>query len=319
LRGAAFLFAAALGLLAGCSTVDGVRFGRPLNCPDQIVEVLTVRPSELGPWSETDTLECALSWLQDTDDPTVRRSALGSRLSLHLAERTPEADEREYLAAEGVRFAEAAIALGADGDGAVHYYLAANLGLVVRDHVTLAMENLPRLQGEMQRAVDLSPEIDHGGPLRLLGILYHKAPLAGGVRRQRKGARFTARGRRKTPGPSAQPPVLRGGPLGGGRIEPRRAHRDRAGHRDEAARGGKLGLQPRALEKRVRPVSGRYRGIGPIDPYAAIVIQNDFDKFRGPFSLREGCRVGKGSPSGVQTRRPATGNEIKGRRFGRHQ
>ena len=137
---------------------------------------MSVRPNELGPWSETDTLECALSWLQDTDDPTLRRSALGSRLSLHLAERTPEADQRENLAAEGVRFAEAAIALGADGDGAVHYYLAANLGLVIRDHVTLAMENLPRLQSEMQRAVDLSPEIDDGGPLRLLGILYLKAP-----------------------------------------------------------------------------------------------------------------------------------------------
>ena len=93
MRGAAFLLAAALGLLAGCTTPDGVRFGRHSNCPEEIVEILTVRPNELGPWSETDTLECALSWLQDTDDPTLRRSALGSRLSLHLAERTPEADK----------------------------------------------------------------------------------------------------------------------------------------------------------------------------------------------------------------------------------
>ncbi len=176
LRDAASLFAAALGLLAGCTTLEGVRFGRASKCPDQIVEVLSVRPSELGPWSETDTLECALSRLQNTGDPALRRSALGSRLSLHLAERTPEAGKRENLAAEGVRFAEAAIALGADGDGAVHYYLAANLGLVIRDHVTLAMENLPRLQGAMQRAVDLSPDIDYSGPLRLLGILYLKAP-----------------------------------------------------------------------------------------------------------------------------------------------
>ena len=176
LRGAAFLLAAALGLLAGCTTPDGVRFGRHSNCPEPIVEIVTLHPSELGPWSETDTLECALSWLQDTDDPALRRSALGSRLSLHLAERTLEAEQRENLAAEGVRFAEAAIALGADGDGAVHYYLAANLGLVIRDHVTLAMENLLRLQGEMQRAAELSPDIDDGGPLRLLGILYLKAP-----------------------------------------------------------------------------------------------------------------------------------------------
>jgi hypothetical protein len=44
---------------------------------------------------------------------------------------------------------------------------------VIRDHVTLAMENLPRL---MQRAVDLSPDIDGGGSLRLLRILYLEAP-----------------------------------------------------------------------------------------------------------------------------------------------
>ncbi|MDQ3776143.1 MAG: hypothetical protein M3461_18225 [Pseudomonadota bacterium] len=176
LRGAAFLFAVAVGLLAGCTTPDGVRFGRRSSCPEPIVEILTVRPSELGPWSETDTLECALSWLQDTDDPTLRRSALGSRLSLHLAERTPEADKRENLAAEGVRFAEAAVALGADGDGAVHYYLAANLGLVIRDHVALAMENLPRLQGEMQRAVDLSRRSTTAGRSECFGILYLKAP-----------------------------------------------------------------------------------------------------------------------------------------------
>ena len=217
LRGAAFLFAAALGLLAGCTTPDGVRFGRRSNCPEPIVEVLTVRPSELGPWSETDTLECALSWLQDTDDPTLRRSALGSRLSLHLAERTPEADKRENLAAEGVRFAEAAIALGADGDGAVHYYLAANLGLVIRDHVTLAMENLPRLQGEMQRAVDLSPENRRRRAAATARDALPQGPaLADGVRRRRKGARVTPSGRRETPPPPAQPPVLRGGPLGGG-------------------------------------------------------------------------------------------------------
>ncbi len=58
----------------------------------------------------------------------------------------------------------------------MHYYLAANLGLAVREHITLAMENLGRLENEMKRAVALSPDIDHGGPLRLLGALYLKAP-----------------------------------------------------------------------------------------------------------------------------------------------
>ncbi len=175
---AAVLLATVLELLAGCAGLprEPIRFVHPANCPEAIVETLTVRQGTLGPWTETDTLECALSSLQQTDDLALRRSALGSRLALHLAERTGDAMRRERLAAEGVRFAEAAIALGADTDGAVHYYLAANLGLVIRDHVSLAVEHLPRIRSEAQRAVDLSPDIDDGGPLRLLGILYLKAP-----------------------------------------------------------------------------------------------------------------------------------------------
>ena len=42
--------------------------------------------------------------------------------------------------------------------------------------MTLAMENLERLEIEMKRALALNPGIDDGGPLRLLGALYLKAP-----------------------------------------------------------------------------------------------------------------------------------------------
>jgi hypothetical protein len=47
---------------------------------------------------------------------------------------------------------------------------------MVRDDITLAMANMTRLESEMKRAVELSPDIDYGGPLRLLGMLYLKAP-----------------------------------------------------------------------------------------------------------------------------------------------
>jgi tetratricopeptide (TPR) repeat protein len=106
----------------------------------------------------------------------VRRTALGSKVCLHLAERETNQDKREKLAAEGVGFAEASLAHGGSGDGAVHYYLAANLGLAVREHPTLAIGNLSRLEDEMKQALALSPDLDDGGPLRLLGSLYLKAP-----------------------------------------------------------------------------------------------------------------------------------------------
>lgn len=177
--GARLLWAALLlALLPGCTQLHRsvVKFDGLSDCPKQTVETLQVQQSELGPLTETQTLECTLQFLRGTHHLTLRRSALASRVCLHLAERSPEQDKREKLASEGVRFAETALALGADGDGAVHYYLAVNLGLAVRDHMTLAVENLVRLESELRRAVVLSPDIDDGGPLRVLGMLYLRAP-----------------------------------------------------------------------------------------------------------------------------------------------
>ena len=167
-----------LAFLAGCAGLprDHVKFDGLSDCPKQTAATLAAKQSQLGPLSDTHTLACALIVLRGTQDPAVRRTALGSRLCLYLAEREANQEKREKLAAEGVVFAEAALAKGGSGDGAVHYYLATNLGLAVREHITLAMENLGRLEAEMKRALALSPDIDDGGPLRILGMLYLKAP-----------------------------------------------------------------------------------------------------------------------------------------------
>ncbi|MDP1664566.1 MAG: tetratricopeptide repeat protein [Methylobacter sp.] len=165
-----------LAFLSGCASLqhDQVQSDLLFECPKQTADMLVAGQNQLGPLSDTHTLACALNVLRDTQDPAVRRTALGSRICLHLAEREASQEKREKLAAEGVRFAETALAQG--GNGAVHYYLAANLGLAVREHITLAVENLGRLESEMKQALALSPDIDDGGPLRLLGALYLKAP-----------------------------------------------------------------------------------------------------------------------------------------------
>lgn len=165
-------------LLSGCAALrhKAVGFDQSSECPKYTANTLSAQQDDFGPWSDTPILQCALSHLRGSQDSALMRSSLGSRLCLRLAERSTNQSERERLAAEGVRFAEAALARGGEGDGLVHYYLAANLGLAVREHMTLAVENLARLEAEMQRAVALSPDEDGGGPLRLLGVLYLKAP-----------------------------------------------------------------------------------------------------------------------------------------------
>ena len=173
------LFAALLlASAAGCAVLpkDHVQFERLADCPRQTAAHLIAQQNQLGPLSDTHALACALTFLRESNDPALRRSSLGSHLCLHLAEREADPKKRDKLAAEGVAFAETALAQGGEKDGAVHYYLATNLGLAVREHITLAMKNLARLETEMKQALALSPDIDHGGPLRILGTLYLKAP-----------------------------------------------------------------------------------------------------------------------------------------------
>ncbi len=155
---------------------DYVQFDETLNCPEQTTANLLAAQNQLGYLSKTDTLACTLTALRKTEDVTLRRSAFASRLCLHLAERETDQNKREKLADEGVGFAETALKLGGTGDGEVHYYLAANLGLEVREHITLAINNLARLENELKQAVELSPDLDDSGPLRVLGMLYLKAP-----------------------------------------------------------------------------------------------------------------------------------------------
>lgn len=165
-------------LLTGCVALDRgqVQFDGLANCRKQSAAGLLAAQEKLGPLSETQILACALDNLRMDKDPLLLRSALGSQVCLSLAEREGDPDRREKLAAEGVKFAETALASGGGEDGAVHYYLSANLGLAVREHIASALDNLGRLEAEMKKAVDLNPDIDGGGPLRLLGALYLKAP-----------------------------------------------------------------------------------------------------------------------------------------------
>lgn len=55
-----------------------------------------------------------------------------------------------------------------------HYYLAAALGLYSQLHS--AMNHLPEMAREGEKAAELDPRIDHAGPYRLLGSLYGFAP-----------------------------------------------------------------------------------------------------------------------------------------------
>lgn len=169
----------AFGLVvSGCASIrdQSVVFKGLSDCPVQSAATLLANEAQLGPASSTHALQCALTVARESGDAALNRSALPSRLALHLAERETDAQKKVALANEGVQLAERALQQGGMNNGAVQYYLAANLGLSVRDRPLEGGQQLPRLEQTLQKAMQLEPGIDQGGPLRLLGMLYLKAP-----------------------------------------------------------------------------------------------------------------------------------------------
>ncbi len=78
-------------------------------------------------------------------------------------------------ARRGRELAEAAVS-SYPRSGLAHY-LAAYLTALVAEHDPLhGLERVPVIEQEAQRAAELSPHIDQGGPDRMLGELYLKAP-----------------------------------------------------------------------------------------------------------------------------------------------
>lgn len=166
-----------LPVFAGCAHFQRELVALKLEaCPPQTPEQLAAQADRFDSASDDEMLQCALGLLRQTNDPVVLNSSLGAHVCLLLAERASDQSSQEKFAAEGVRSAETALKASAEQDGKVHYYLAVNLGLAIRDHITLAYKQIDRLERELKRALELAPDEDQGGPARVLGMLYLKAP-----------------------------------------------------------------------------------------------------------------------------------------------
>jgi hypothetical protein len=170
-----------IALLApGCTFTlpeDIVDLGTQDTCPKWSTEELQTRAKEFDHRTDTPTLQCALGALRNASPADIHRTATGAYICYLLADRTTtDQEKKERYAAEGVRWAEIALTERIESIGAVHYYLAVNLGIAVRQHATLAVKNLKRLEEELVRAKELSPGEEQGGPLRVLGMLYLMAP-----------------------------------------------------------------------------------------------------------------------------------------------
>ena len=171
--------AAALVMICSCTPAtlpdDKLQLGRLQNCPSMDDASLKASLGSVDHTTSVEDLTCLLKNCRSNGNE-VDVARLAAMISFMLAEVEQDAARRRKLAAEGVRWAERALLLGGHHLADVHYYLALNLGIAVRDDMDLALKNLKRLERAFKTARELDSDIDCSGPVRLLGMLYLRAP-----------------------------------------------------------------------------------------------------------------------------------------------
>jgi hypothetical protein len=165
-------------LIGGCSHLSQEVMVLPLagDCPAYQENDWKAQAGSVDSKTPTQELQCRLAFLRSNPGSSFLQNHFPSRICFLLAERETDQASQEKFAAEGVRFAEQAISLGTRGDGRAYYYWAVNLGLVIRRHPALALKNLKPLAERFEAAYQKVPSEDWGGPGRVLGMLYLKAP-----------------------------------------------------------------------------------------------------------------------------------------------
>jgi len=167
-------------LLSSCTFTlpkEEVSLTHTKKCPEWTLAQLEKDARLFNHNTDSFTLQCALDLLRNSKGTPIHQTSTGSHICFLLADRT-DTDQvrRERFASEGVHWAETALAENGKEDGDVYYYLAVNLGIAIKEHMALALKNLDRLVSSLEKALKLSPDVNYGGPYRVLGMLYLMAP-----------------------------------------------------------------------------------------------------------------------------------------------
>jgi tetratricopeptide (TPR) repeat protein len=98
-----------------------------------------------------------------------------ARARVWRANKAETAEERREAAESAVHAAQSCERVAPD-DAACAYWLAIALGVQARERRATALDALPIMVRLLERAIELDERLDHGGPHRVLSLVYLRAP-----------------------------------------------------------------------------------------------------------------------------------------------
>jgi tetratricopeptide (TPR) repeat protein len=160
------LLIAVLLAALGCVPVQPVPSPRP-----GVAEPSLPQPVDIGRPCTRD--EAAAREAEAAGDPQA--ALQGAACLIYLAGQAEEGPSRLADIRRGRRLAETAVEAWPES-GLAHYLLAWLVGLEAEAVPLKGLELVAVIEREAQQAADLEPAVDHGGPNRMLGELYLRAP-----------------------------------------------------------------------------------------------------------------------------------------------
>lgn len=154
-------------LLAACAPMAGI------SRHETVVDGITGATEKSSLWSSC-TQDQALLWKQQSkEDPGAALQA--ARCYAVLARNPKNKSLGLENAITGRKMAEAAVAQDPK-NGTAHYLAAYLAGLEAKNQPLKGLGLVPVIERGALEASRLDPELDHGGPDRMLGAIYLRAP-----------------------------------------------------------------------------------------------------------------------------------------------
>lgn len=181
-RRSVLLLGALVAMVCGCRSIDRVHINQKQTqelTPDEAqkmrgegLALYNQQPRALEPVANAGRLlEQAAHTLRD--DYNAQWQA--AQVLAFLAENNMRPESRRESAQHGLVFARRARELNPNGvEG--HYWYALNVGLLANVDRAYGLDAVKEMEAALKRAIELDERYDLGGPPRVLGILYLRAP-----------------------------------------------------------------------------------------------------------------------------------------------
>ncbi len=167
----AFLCVLAILVCTGCAVKKTPPLSSSMSTGDVVDVAFGSSPITMWPM-------CTLQQIQQYSEhaeSNPREALQGAMCYAVVSRLEPNFDEAGRNATHGLRLAH--LALKANPDSALALYVTAALtGLWAQHFPQQGLKAVPKMEALAIQAAKISPQLDHGGPDRLLGELYLKAP-----------------------------------------------------------------------------------------------------------------------------------------------